>query len=766
MSFAWLVRRRSSLRASRRSSSRIGLEQLEQRNLFAADCGTDLTRLVEPLFAPGTAAEVMAAYEDIDFTGESSHDAFNFSDSSRWSRTTTSGGSLGQGDATIITWSVADDGTAIAGYNGEAAAPSNLQAFLGSIYGTNSSSSRPEDQPWFAVMQSVFDRWSALSGVTYVYEPADDGAALGSSANGVAGVRGDVRLAGHRIDGNSNILAYNFYPTVGDMVIDTADSFYTNTGSNSLRLRNTLAHELGHGLGLGHVTPTNGTKLMEPSLTTAFDGPQADDILAVNRGYGDRLEKAGGNNTLATATPLTVTTGSFSLDTLSIDDDSDADYFRFTVGSAGQASVTLTPTGSAYTSNSTTFNSLAQSDLSLTVLNSSGTVIAAANLTAAGLAESLAGVNLPGSGTYYVRITGSANAAQMYRLQGSIAAGMTSAPEIQVLDGAADIADNTGSVNFGSVVVGGSLSRTFTIRNQGNQDLVLGPSVQLPAGFTLAQAWSGATIAPGSSVSLVVSVDTTLAANRSGSLSIVTNDSDENPFNFTISATVTSNPTPPPTTPGLPFSDSFNRTSSTSLGTNWTERTGDFAVSSNALSSSTTGVSLATVSGVTATNVTLSADVNLGTGTATRSLGLVARYSTSGDWYLANVRYTGGRYRVEIWKQIGGVQTLLSSAFISSGSGNLRFEVAGSSLRVYWQGTLVGSTSDTALASGGIGVRSNFRTGLRLDNFAAAAPTATSTAPPATSPSRAWIAQSLLNRQRALADLRGQLLAQVLAELD
>ena len=59
----------------------------------------------------------------------------------------------------------------------------------------------------------------------------------------------DMRMAGHPIDGNSGILAFNYFPNTGDMVIDTSDNFFATTTSNSLRLRNVLAHEHGHGLG-------------------------------------------------------------------------------------------------------------------------------------------------------------------------------------------------------------------------------------------------------------------------------------------------------------------------------------------------------------------------------------------------------------------------------------------------------------------------------------------------------------------------------------
>ena len=43
---------------------------------------------------------------------------------------------------------------------------------------------------------------------------------------------------------------------------------------------------------------------MEPFISPGFDGPQFDDVLGAQRHYGDPLEKSGGNNTVATATPL------------------------------------------------------------------------------------------------------------------------------------------------------------------------------------------------------------------------------------------------------------------------------------------------------------------------------------------------------------------------------------------------------------------------------------------------------------------------------
>ena len=342
---------------------------------------------------------------------------YQFDDSDRWSRTATDGCCLEQGDPTTITWSIVPDGTSVHGYNGEPAAASNLQARLNEIYGSKAN--------WLPLFHEVFDRWGELTGITYVYEPDDDGAAMTSNSlpGGQLGVRGDVRIAGHRIDGNGGVLAYNFFPNLGDMVIDSDDSVYDNTSNDSRILKNVLAHEHGHGLGLSHVCPLERTKLMEPFLATAFDGPQHDDILAANRGYGDNAEDndAPGSAASLSASPTT-------LENLSIDDNSDIDYFSFTVGTNGNVSVTVTPVGETYLSgpqtsscsSGSTVNTLDDQDLEIEILDQDGTtVIATADNQGAGVAEALSNVALSsGAGTYYAAIRGgSNNLPQMYELE-------------------------------------------------------------------------------------------------------------------------------------------------------------------------------------------------------------------------------------------------------------------------------------------------------------------------------------------------------------
>ena len=85
------------------------------------------------------------------------------------------------------------------------------------------------------------------------------------------------------------------------------DSFFNTTANNSRRLRNVVEHEHGHGLGLRHVCPVDGTKLMEPFINVGFVGVQFDDIFTMQRLYGDFLEVHGSeldNDSFTRATPV------------------------------------------------------------------------------------------------------------------------------------------------------------------------------------------------------------------------------------------------------------------------------------------------------------------------------------------------------------------------------------------------------------------------------------------------------------------------------
>jgi hypothetical protein len=378
-------------------------------------------------FAPGTTPAQMqaalrrAAAAGVPAPGPTSlapaGQSFQFGDGDRWSATASNGGGLRQGDPTTLTWSVVPDGTPVSGFLGEPSAPSNLRAFLNGIYGSQAV--------WRPIIEQVFARWSELAGITYVFEPSDDGAPL-AGASGQLGVRGDIRIGGHLIDGNFGVLAYNFFPNNGDMILDTADSNYTNTNNGSRLLRNTLAHEHGHGLGLSHVCPINGTKLMEPLLNLSFDGPRHDDVLAANRGYGDRFEH---NDSAAAAAALgTLGEGSFLFADVSVDDNQDGDYYRLSVGQAGRLDLALTPVGSTYLSGpqngngscsaGTPFDSLRIHDLGVEVLDGGLSSLELADAHGVGQGESVTALDLPGPGDFFLRVFGGGtNAAQLYEVQ-------------------------------------------------------------------------------------------------------------------------------------------------------------------------------------------------------------------------------------------------------------------------------------------------------------------------------------------------------------
>ena len=379
--------------------------------------------LPEVCYAPGTPEEVILRnMQRRSLLSGLQNPMFQFSDGSRWSTTATDGAGLTQGQVTTLTWNIVPDGTpigALGGIAGESTSASNLRAFLDGIYGNEAT--------WIAHFQAVFDRWSALTGVTYVKVNYDDSASL-STASGALGTRADVRIGGHPIDGNFNVLAYNFFPSNGDMVIDTGDSYYGGGGlaNGSLGFRNMLAHEHGHGLGFAHSCPINQTKLMEPTISTAYTHAQLDDTLAGWRGYGDDKEN---NDTSGAATNLgSLGNGITPVTEVSADDDADVDFYKFTVAAGKFAAVTLTPTGATYLagpqngdgscSAGTSFNALTVNDLGVELRGTDGTtVLASANAFGAGVAENITPTSLVGAGTYFVRaFAGAVNGVQGYQL--------------------------------------------------------------------------------------------------------------------------------------------------------------------------------------------------------------------------------------------------------------------------------------------------------------------------------------------------------------
>ncbi|MEM7755481.1 MAG: GC-type dockerin domain-anchored protein, partial [Planctomycetota bacterium] len=370
---------------------------------FAEMASADDWVPVAPCFTPGTDFAYIEAFDAIVSYGMSNGTSIQFEQTGRWNGTALDPSGGGQGNPTVLTYSFPPDGTFIPSGVGEPSGPNDLNAFMDGIYGNRAI--------WRGFYDDIFQDWADLSGNTYILEPNDDGSTLFNNA-GVAGVRGDLRMGGKNIDGNSGTLAYNFFPQNGDMVVDTGDNFYFSTGGNSLRLRNVLSHEHGHGMGQLHTCPVTNSKLMEPFINLNFDGPQFDDILNAQRHYGDPNEP---NNSAGQATGL----GTFGIDsgttveTVSVDDDTDVDFYSFTLNQTSEVTVTLRPQGFLYHAGPQTggcneqqpYNPLLFLDPAVQVLNANGTsLIASADANPAGGDETISVSH--DAGTYTILASG------------------------------------------------------------------------------------------------------------------------------------------------------------------------------------------------------------------------------------------------------------------------------------------------------------------------------------------------------------------------
>ncbi|MGD9690140.1 MAG: matrixin family metalloprotease [Phycisphaerales bacterium] len=362
---------------------------------------------------------------------------------SRWTQTATNPNTGGQGTPITLTWSFVPDGLNIPSGVGEPAAASNLFAQMDSKFGGNRAL-------WIQRITDAFTRWGQLSGITYVRvtfggNEWDDGALWGSG--GQLTRRGDIRIAGKAIDGSNGILAYNGMPNQSDMVIDMAESWGSSTNTHRF-LRNVVMHEHGHGLGFAHSCPQNNSKLMEPFLATSFDGPQQDEIRGVQRFYGDANEDDNASiraADLGTRPPNTATTignvpsiipstpSNFGVPTpgnssaLSIDNEGEQDWFRFTLAQPLLVSVTLSPVGSNYLdgpqngngscSAGTAEDAVAQANLRLQLFGPDGAIpIFTADANAAGSSEIASQILCPAADSFIrVSETAAVTGTQLYR---------------------------------------------------------------------------------------------------------------------------------------------------------------------------------------------------------------------------------------------------------------------------------------------------------------------------------------------------------------
>lgn len=195
----------------------------------------------------------------------------------------TTGGKWGNsimGTGATITWSLMPTGTdcSVAEYAG--CTIKALDDFMPAGYLTE--------------LQKAFNAWSAVANLTFV-QVSDNG----SNEANAFGRFGSIRIGGHLFDGPSGVLAHAYFPPgpadrvvpygfLGDVHFDQEEAW--TVGTSGIEIFNVFAHELGHSLGLNH-TDVPGS-LMDPYYTTAFQGPQTDDIAGMRAIYGAAVTPA------------------------------------------------------------------------------------------------------------------------------------------------------------------------------------------------------------------------------------------------------------------------------------------------------------------------------------------------------------------------------------------------------------------------------------------------------------------------------------------
>jgi len=118
-----------------------------------------------------------------------------------------------------------------------------------------------------------------------------------------------------------------------------------------------------------------------------------------------------------------------------------------------------------------------------------------------------------------------------------------SAPEINIKQSSTNLTSGSGSYSFGNVTLGGSSSAvTFTVENIGTETLNLTgtPKVAISGhtgDFAINQTSTSATVAASGSTTFTVTFSPTTTGARSATISIANDDSNENPYTFTVAGT-------------------------------------------------------------------------------------------------------------------------------------------------------------------------------------------------------------------------------------
>jgi hypothetical protein len=460
----------------------------------------------------------------------------------------------------------------------------------------------------------------------------------------------------------------------GTTVTITGQNFSGAAGNLSVFFGSTAASSVTFvsDTKLTAVVP-NGTGTVDVTVQSGVNEPDNNDPANANVnapifGYGTSAVSAAdqftytpvsGTKSTAGFASGSVAWGDTDLVTLTIEDAggnpvSGLASSAFAFGLAGGTStgtfgtVTETATAGTYTTNFTPANAGTASTLTVTV---SGVMLASQPTITV----------TPGS------VSGVTSTAQF--ASPTVPSGQTDVLSIVVEDGGGNAISGLAGSAFGFSLSGGTSAGTF------------GTVSETATAGTYTATFTGTT------------------AGTIGSLSVTVNG-----------ITLSSQPTLTVTST-TSFSDNFAGSGpNQQLASPWSARVGRFQV--NTASETATGVGpvdLATVSTIQSADEIISATVTAQPG---QTIGLVARYTGSGDrnYYLGEIVAGSGRYTAKILRNASGTFTsLFAQSYLGAiSAAALEFDVVGSSLRLFLNGSVVAYANNTgSTAAGNVGMRTS-----------------------------------------------------------
>lgn len=225
-------------------------------------------------------------------SGELGHDEYSLGTTQSASGVPGKWGPAVVGTGATVTWSVIGGGVSLSGasYNG------------GSIYSGNSvglGSFMSFD--YLGQIEAAFDAWSAVANITFQYV-LDSGSSF-NVFDSPLDPEPNIRIGSFPMGPSSSTLAVGYYPAnytmpqklltgAGDIHLNSNKLFEIGFAGAGYDLFQVVAHEIGHAIGLGHVSSLVAAALMNPVYTEEFAGPQADDIAGARYLYGTPLVSA------------------------------------------------------------------------------------------------------------------------------------------------------------------------------------------------------------------------------------------------------------------------------------------------------------------------------------------------------------------------------------------------------------------------------------------------------------------------------------------